>query len=245
MIKLLLFFLLFSYSALSCFAFQIDARPTPGSESQKPVASHSPEPLTLELDRTVLETYCPLEAVPEPRSCDQKVARIKVTTRNNDTIDKRRSYYYQVSGGRILGSGPEVIWELETSTPGTYTIQASTGSNRILDGSSARSELVIRVCPVCDPGCACPSVKLLGPSGSVKPGDRIVIEAEIGWDDPASLSKQWSVIGGEILSGEGTSSIIVRVDGSAGNVQANLKLPDLDVCCWELETTSITIPVLR
>jgi hypothetical protein len=49
----------------------------------------------------------------------------EVTTRVHNPLEAVLTYNYIVSGGRIIGSGAKVFWDLRAVKPGTYTIMAA------------------------------------------------------------------------------------------------------------------------
>jgi hypothetical protein len=70
---------------------------------------------------------------------------VSATDAENDVL----TYIYKVSGGKIIGQGSRVLWDLSDVKPGTYTITAG-----IDDGAGIKSEMttktvVIKECPDC------------------------------------------------------------------------------------------------
>ncbi len=53
------------------------------------------------------------------------VKEIKVSTEAYDRDGDTLLYFYKISGGEIIGSGPRVIWNLSGAAPGSYTITAA------------------------------------------------------------------------------------------------------------------------
>lgn len=51
-------------------------------------------------------------------------AKIKINVSAKDDENDRLEYRYTVSGGKIIGQGAEVIWDLSGEKAGTYTIKA-------------------------------------------------------------------------------------------------------------------------
>ncbi|MDQ3800095.1 MAG: hypothetical protein M3384_11620 [Acidobacteriota bacterium] len=78
---------------------------------------------TLELSRTEVPAICPTDN----SSCMQI---IEVRTVAIDDENSENKYVYTISGGKIIGSGANVQWDLSGLKPGTYIITAAvdTGS---------------------------------------------------------------------------------------------------------------------
>jgi hypothetical protein len=65
--------------------------------------------------------------------------------------------------------------------------------------------------------CSCPKVEVTGPPGAIDPGESMTFTAEVTGDFPGNLKYNWSVDKGTIMSGQGTSTIVVGgTDGLEG-----------------------------
>lgn len=73
--------------------------------------------ITLDLSQTEIILSCPTT---DENCTNNKI--IKVTTTTVDIEDIK--YVYKVSGGKIIGEGAYVEWDLSDAKPGTYTITA-------------------------------------------------------------------------------------------------------------------------
>lgn len=71
------------------------------------------------------------------------VKEIKVSTEAYDRDGDTLLYVYKISGGEIIGSGPQVIWNLSGAAPGSYTITAAVDDGCGLCGLSATK--IVRV----------------------------------------------------------------------------------------------------
>ena len=207
--------------------------------------SPSPTPekrasIQIKLDKYTLHTRCPGAEY----SCVDDITRIKVSASLGPGFDSGLEYYYQVSDGRIIGSGPEVIWEIQNSIPGVYSIGVGVGKERILTGPTASASITMEECPVCDPPCECPSIAINAPPGRVTPGDTIVVDVYIGGEEFVKLPKRWAVTGGNIVRGQGTQRIFVLVDRSdtaSVDIVFEILETDPNCSCPATETVSIAI----
>lgn len=135
-------------------------------------------------------------------------ATISVTTTATDPENDILTYNYTVSGGRIVGSGANVSWDLSGVAPGSYTITAGVDDGCGLCGQTQTQTVTVVACD-CVRECACATVDVTGPAGITNPGDTMTFTAAVtaGTYDP---TYNWTVTGGTIESGQGTPSITVR-----------------------------------
>lgn len=75
------------------------------------------------------------------RSFDRKIS---VKTIAADPENDVLSYIYTVSGGKIIGKGAEVIWDLATASSGTYTINAAVDDGCGICGKTVTKTVIIR-----------------------------------------------------------------------------------------------------
>lgn len=83
-------------------------------EKQKPPYGMPINVIAVKLSRTEVPAVCPSD-----NSCTQI---IEVTTTALDPENGGVTYVYTISGGKITGSGRNVLWDLSGVKPGTYII---------------------------------------------------------------------------------------------------------------------------
>jgi len=171
------------------------------------VYGQTPSPDQLFLDTTSLYLPCRNPLPAKYRTCPEGMI-INVELKRQGRTRKSLRYEYLVSGGHIVGKGLKVVWDLSTARPGIYQITA-----RILNGSTEISKSVtqnvqVKECPECNADClGCPDISIRGSNKSVRPGDVISLRtAEVVY-----FHLEWTVIGGEIIEGQGTDRITVRI----------------------------------
>ncbi len=110
--------------AQECLALgdQTDCKPCrrPGSEPGKEVYNKPADVTAVELDWSEIRIPSNVEKNFE----DRKNFIVEVSTTAVDPEGDVVTYNYTVSGGRIIGTGARVIWDLKGVMPGTYTITA-------------------------------------------------------------------------------------------------------------------------
>jgi hypothetical protein len=197
---------------------------------------------------TVSDTEISLPCAPGFRStsgaCNDSTT-VTVTTTAVDPENDVLTYNYTVSGGRIVGSGASVQWDLAGAQPGTYTITAGVDDGCGICGKTETKTITIAECPDCVKICECPSISVDGPAGVTAPGGDMTFTANVSGGSQQSVTYNWTVSAGEISSGQGTPSITVHVptEMSGGNITATVTIGGLDPSCNCTPTASTTAPV--
>ena len=86
--------------------------------------NHSPNVTEVILDRTQIRLKDPAPGPPPDEPVRSPDLIVNVATHAEDAENDVLDYYYVISGGRIVGSGSSVQWDLNGVQPGTYTITA-------------------------------------------------------------------------------------------------------------------------
>lgn len=185
------------------------------------------------LSDTTITLPCPPGTTSASGSCSDS-STISVSTKATDPENDVLTYNYTVSGGRIVGTGANVQWDLSTATAGTYTITTGVDDGCGVCGRTDTKTITIVACPDCkEPArpCTCPTLSISGPSGVTQPGEAMTFTANVSGGD--SLTYNWTVSAGTIESGQGTPSITVRTtrDMANSNVTATLNIGGTDPAC--------------
>ncbi len=195
------------------------------------------------LSDTVITLPCPPGTSSTNSACNDN-RMINVATRATDPENDVLTYNYTVSGGRIVGTGANVQWDLSTAQVGTYTIVTGVDDGCGVCGRTDTKTITVEACPDCAPpkqDCNCPTLTISGPAGITNPGDTMTFTASAAGD----LTYTWRVSAGEIESGQGTPSITVRTtSGMAGsNVTATVTIGGTDPTCNCVTERDETAPV--
>lgn len=159
---------------------------------------------------------------------------VSVRTRATDPENDTLIYNYTVSGGRIVGQGANVSWDLSGARAGTYTITAGVDDGCGVCGKTQTKTITVRECTDCKKVCECPTLSVTGPSSQVQAGEDMVFTANVSGGN-CNPTYNWSVSAGTITSGQGTPVIHVDTTGLAGqNVTATVEIGG---CCPECVTT--------
>jgi len=68
---------------------------------------------------------------------------VKVETIANDPDNDALTYNYTITGGKVIGSGPKVIWSLKAVLPGTYSITAGVDDGCGICGKTVTKSVVV------------------------------------------------------------------------------------------------------
>jgi len=170
---------------------------------------------------------------------------INVATTAVDPENDVLTYNYTVSGGRIVGTGANVQWDVAGLAPGTYTVTAGVDDGCGICGQTQTKTITIAQCPDCVKICECPSISVSGPAGITNPGDTMTFTANVSGGSQDAVTYNWTVSAGTIESGQGTPSITVRTTAAeaGGNITATVNIGGLDPSCNCTPTASETAGV--
>ena len=106
----------------------------------------SPDVTELTLSRTEIIASCPKGEVPrEGAVCSDRMSVQGKTT----AVDPEKdvvTYNYTVSGGRIVGQGANITWDLTGIAPGTYTVTAGVDDGCGICGQTKTETITIKTC---------------------------------------------------------------------------------------------------
>lgn len=184
----------------------------------------------LTVSDTTITLPCPAGFVPAAGATCNDASTVTVTTTAVDPENDVLTYNYTVSGGRIVGTGANVSWDLSGLQPGTYTITAGVDDGCGLCGQTQTRTVTIENCN-CVRACTCPTGSITGPAGVTNPGDTMTFTANISGGPDVTYN--WTVSAGTIESGQGTPSIVVRTarENAGQTITATLNLGGTDPAC--------------
>lgn len=179
----------------------------------------------LALDETVVSNGCQPGFVPaDGSSCSSDLA-VGVATTAVDPEGDVLTYNYTVSGGRIVGTGANVSWDLTGAAPGTYTITAGVDDSCGVCGQTQTKTITVKECN-CIQKCVCPTLDVTGPAGITAPGETMTFTANVSGGSGETVTYNWAVSAGTIIEGQGTPVIRVATtpEMAGGNVTATVNI---------------------
>jgi len=164
---------------------------------------------SLALDKTHVVLHCKPGQIPQTGT-EAPDPIIDVSPVAKDPEGDVLTYQYTVSGGKIVGTGAKVQWDLSDVSPGTYMITAGVDDGCGICGKTMTKEVTAKACT---PTCGlvnCPTLELSGPVGTEKLDEYNVVASISGGSQDQVITFQWSVTNGEIVAGQGTPSVRVK-----------------------------------
>jgi hypothetical protein len=223
------------------FIFQVTAGRR--NKRQAEVVNQPANVTGLTLSDSTINLPCPAGYQSTSGQCNDSTS-ISVTTAAVDPENDVLTYNYNVSGGRIVGTGANVSWDLSGLQPGSYTITAGVDDGCGICGKTMTQTVTIAECPDCKIICSCPSLSVTGPAGITQPGGTMTFTANVSGGTQENLTYNWTVTGADVASGQGTPSITVTAptDQTGGNVTATVNLGGTNPDCNCPTSASETAP---
>ena len=164
---------------------------------------------------------------------------VNATTTATDPENDVLTYEYTVSGGRIVGQGANVNWDLSGVRAGTYTITSGVNDGCGICGQTKTETITVAECDDCVTECDCPSLSVTGPSSAMlDSGETMTFSANVsgGSQDQSDVTYNWSVDQGTIIEGQGTPVITVDTNGLENTtVTASVVIGGLCESCGEVQ----------
>ena len=187
--------------------------------------------LELKLDRAMLEVPCSRQRnyPAKYRTCPDDGMTINVEATIGGKIGKNPRYEYSVSGGTLFGIGPKVIWDMSKARPGTYAITSIANFGAKKTKLSTTKTITLKECDDCNMEClGCPSLRIHSLKETISPGEIVEFSLAGEWDGEF----RWSIDGGEVIAGQGTDRVTVRVDPNLTRnaISINAKVVDGGFC---------------
>jgi hypothetical protein len=201
------------------------------NKRQEEVVNQFANVTALTVSDSEIKGGCPAGQVPkEGQTCNESTS-VTVSTTAVDPENDVLTYNYTVSGGRIVGTGANVSWDLSGVQPGTYTITAGVDDGCGLCGKTQTQTVNVVACD-CEVRCACPTLSVSGPAGTTPPGETMTFTATAA-GGTTDVTYNWSVSAGTIESGQGTPSIVVRTTSemAGSSVTATVDIGGLPANC--------------
>lgn len=103
------------------------------------------------LSKSAIKVSCSAITFTENKNCSNSPRIIFVSTKSYDPeSDDNSVFYYTVSGGKIIGTGKDVMWDLSDAKPGVYTITAGVDDGCGICGVTKTTTVEVKECPDCE-----------------------------------------------------------------------------------------------
>ena len=200
--------------------------------------------VVLQASTTTLTLPCPPDFHSISRSCPSNLDPQIALTAIANGFNKQARYAYTVGGGRIVGEGSKVTWDLSEVGPGFYTATVEVRDNKKHRALSSVT-VTISNCADCVDSFPCPPF-LVTCYDQVKAGTLAVCTVKI-WPSSDLVTYVWSVnaSSGEELSERVSRrgpSILIPTNGLAGQaVYVKVEVKGLDPSCGTTASSSMVV----
>lgn len=213
------------------FAGQTGCKPClrPDPDPNKKVENKAPDVTDVAVDRTELKSPPPKPGDPTHPGYSSEMV-VNVITTATDPEGDVLTYNYTVSGGRIVGAGTKVTWDLNGVLPGIYTITAGVDDGCGLCGKTETRTVKVEASEGA-PACICSEIRIEALHYKIRTTGRL-FAASLSGPKPKGLTYNWTVSNGEIISGQGSSSIRAsQPSDDAGPVTVTVEVGGFDPAC--------------
>jgi len=201
--------------------------------------------VVLQASKTSVTHPCPPGSHSTSRSCPTTVDMQVALTAVAKGFSKP-TYSYNVGGGRIIGEGSNVTWDLSDARPGFYRAIVEVEDSKKRRAISS-VDVRVGVCEDCVTSWHCPLV-LVNCYDRVNAGTPITCKVEIGpRSDPGPLTFEWSARDSsgndlaERISRRG-EYVSIRTEGLGGqSVTATVEIKGLDPSCPRILSGSTVV----
>lgn len=236
---------------LCCSVFVLNIRSfkrsTPEMGALTKVADPLPNEFEISFNKTsvILPCLCMLDGqIPLPYELQDPRIIVSVTT--NTAVRRPLTYQYEVTGGKVLNEGPNVVWDFSEMPPGEYKIKVTVTDARDPIGKTLAKSVPVAYAN-CKCPCWCPTITVESNLRSVRHSEIVKFQADVGGGDFSKTEPgyRWKVTNGRIVGGQGTDHISVKTDSGrdASTVEANVSILGTDRSCNCLITASGSVAV--
>jgi hypothetical protein len=202
----------------------------PDPDPNKKVENKAPDVTDVAVDRNEVKLPPPKQGDPPKHPDYSSDTTVNVITTASDPEGDTLVYNYTVSGGRIVGQGSNVTWDLNGVLPGTYTITAAVDDGCGLCGRTETRTVKVEASEGA-PACICSEIRIEALHYKIRTTGRL-FAASLSGPKPKGLTYQWTVSNGEIISGQGSSSIRAsQPSDDAGPVTVTVEVSGFDPAC--------------
>ena len=199
------------------------------------------------LDKKVVCHPCPPRerCRPEPE-CPVNNTGVIISVSAVIPENNQLKYKYTVSGGRVIGKGANVSWNLTGTQPGTYQIRVDIEDE--LTGKKQTETEIITVSSISIADCLeCPILTVDASTSLTKAGETVTFIANVSGGGASNVTYNWKVSTGEIIEGQGTPVIKVATTAKmAGKtVKATVEIEGVCDECLKTESAEASIAATK
>jgi hypothetical protein len=161
----------------------------------------------LSVDEENVYIECPSgqRARPDSPKSDDLIVNVQTGATSNSILDKLH-FSYAISGGKVIGSGTNVKWDLTGLRPGTYWISADVDDGK--EGARSEKRSISLYSRECTWTLECPRVDLSDIRRAKNSDDLTVFATIAGGSDDIELD--WDADGADIIAGQASRLVRLR-----------------------------------
>src|ERR1043165_458925 len=187
-------------------------------------------------------TVCPVSKHPINASCSSS-SEVTLAADAGGAENNVLRFAWAVTAGRLRGEGSKVIWDLTGVQEGTYTATVEVDDVN-QHTASATTSVAVAPCSECVFGESPCAVVWVSCPANVESQSLTFVASLAGGDTTMKPTYQWSLSAGKIISGQGTSKVVVDVSNHAGkSLTATVKVGGFDPLCTEITVASCSTQV--
>jgi hypothetical protein len=192
---------------------------------------YSPPPITVSAEPRII------------RDCDNQPPVIRLSAESLISSSTTVRYAWRTSGGHIMGTGPNVTWDLAGLRPGYYKayVDIASGTEGELCEAFSSTTVLVDSCPPPTP--VCPAIAISS-STNLVPGEPVEFGAKVSGGSNELHNYIWTISAGTIISGQGTDFIRVDTSGLAGDsIIATVAVGGYPTECSAASVVHLPVPV--
>ncbi len=203
----------------------------PDPDPNKRVENKAPNVIDVELDRTELRNPLPEGSPPKwPEPWPDMTVKVRATAA--DPEGDILMHTYKVTGGRVVGTGANVFWNLSAVMPGTYTITAAVDDGCGLCGEKITKSVTV-LAHEHTPACVCSDIRIDSLSSKTRIPHLTAFSVYMSGPHQPNLTYNWTISEGTIDSGQGTPRIKIShpKEKSGQQLKVSVEIVGLDSNC--------------
>jgi hypothetical protein len=171
--------------------------------------------------------------------CTEEARKINIHTVAKDAENKDLEFYYLVQGGKVIGRGADVVWDLSDARPGRYLIAVGVGKGGVIKGNLITKSVSVFDCE-CQPPCTCPTLSVTGPTAPADAGDTLIFTVNLAGGSQDNEVYNWTVSEGKIIVGQQTPQILVKTtpEMKGRTITATVEVSGLCEVCLDKTATA-------
>lgn len=206
----------------------------------EPFYCHLPPLVTLTSSSSSIAVCPPAQVSPTCSSSGE----VTLTADVPGTQDNELLYTWGVTAGRLRNDGRKVTWDLNGVAEGTYTATVEVNAGNQLTSTGSTTVRVATCTDCVTRESPCPTVSVSCPATFESKQPMTFVATVSGGDPAVTATYQWSLTAGKLISGQGTSKIVVDVSNLARqSLTATVSVGGFPSLCASINVASCSVQI--